>query len=55
MMRPGELMVSDVPAAVAWYGDRQCGWLPLDDQQEFYHFNGLKTDQGGVFDATNHQ
>ena len=42
MMRAGELMVSDVPAAVAWYGDRQCGWLPLDDQQEFSHFNGLK-------------
>jgi hypothetical protein len=42
MMRAGELMVSDIPAAVAWYGDRQCGWLPLDDQQEFLHFNGLK-------------
>jgi hypothetical protein len=35
-------MVSDVPGAVAWYGDRQCGWLPLDDDEEFFHFNGLK-------------
>jgi hypothetical protein len=42
MMRPEELMVSDIPAAVAWYGDRQCGWLPLDDDQEFYQFNRLK-------------
>jgi hypothetical protein len=42
LFRAGELMVSDVPGAVAWYGDRQCGWLPLDDDQEFFHFNGLK-------------
>jgi hypothetical protein len=41
-MRPEEFMVSDVPAAVAWYGDRQCGWLPLDDDREFYQFNSLK-------------
>jgi hypothetical protein len=41
-MGPGDLMASDVPGAVAWYGDRQCGWLPLDDDQEFFHFNGLK-------------
>jgi hypothetical protein len=42
MMRPDELMVSDIPAAMAWYGDHQCGWLPLDDDQEFYEFNSLK-------------
>jgi hypothetical protein len=41
-MRPQEFMVSDIPAAVAWYGDRQCGWLPLDDEREFYQFNSLK-------------
>lgn len=42
LMRPTEFMISDVPAAVAWYGDRQCGWLPLDDDREFYQFNSLK-------------
>jgi hypothetical protein len=41
-MRPEEFMISDIPAAVAWYGDRQCGWLPLDDDREFYQFNSLK-------------
>ena len=41
-LRADELMVSDIPGAMAWYGDRQCGWLPLDDDQEFFHFNGLK-------------
>ncbi|HEX3889682.1 MAG TPA: glycosyltransferase family 39 protein [Verrucomicrobiae bacterium] len=34
-MNPGELMMSDVPWAVAWYGDRQCAWLTLDWQNEF--------------------
>jgi hypothetical protein len=42
MMRPEEFMISDIPGALAWYGDRQCGWLPLDDDQEFYEFNRLK-------------
>ncbi|HEY3862929.1 MAG TPA: glycosyltransferase family 39 protein [Verrucomicrobiae bacterium] len=42
MMRPPEFIVSDIPSAMAWYGDRQCGWLPLDDDQEFYKFNRLK-------------
>jgi hypothetical protein len=42
LMRSEEFMVSDIPGAVAWYGDRQCGWLPLDDDQEFYQFNRLK-------------
>jgi len=42
LLRPGEFMISDVPGAVAWYGDRQCGWLPLDDDREFYEFNSLK-------------
>jgi hypothetical protein len=28
-MEPGELLMSDVPWAVAWYGDRQCMWLTL--------------------------
>jgi hypothetical protein len=42
LMRPEEFMVSDVPGALAWYGDRQCGWLPLDDAQEFNRFDSLK-------------
>jgi 4-amino-4-deoxy-L-arabinose transferase-like glycosyltransferase len=28
-MQPSELMMSDVPWAVAWYGQRQCVWLTL--------------------------
>jgi hypothetical protein len=38
-MKPDELMMSDVPWAVAWYGDRQCVWLTLDAQTEFFAVN----------------
>jgi hypothetical protein len=29
-MKDSELMMSDIPWAVAWYGDRQCVWLTLN-------------------------
>ena len=38
-MKPGELMMSDVPWAVAWYGDRQCVWLTLNSADDFYAVN----------------
>ena len=38
-MKENELMMSDVPWAVAWYGNRQCVWLALDAQDEFFALN----------------
>jgi hypothetical protein len=38
-MKPDELMMSDVPWAVAWYGDRQCVWNTLDAQGDFFAIN----------------
>jgi len=38
-MKPDELMMSDVPWAVAWYGRHQCVWLTLDAADEFYAIN----------------
>jgi hypothetical protein len=38
-MKPGELMMSDVPWAVAWYGQRQCVWLTMDYQDDFFAIN----------------
>jgi hypothetical protein len=35
-MHPDELMMSDIPWAVAWYGRHQCVWLTLDAQDKFY-------------------
>jgi hypothetical protein len=41
-MKPDELMMSDVPWAVAWYGKHQCVWLTLnvqdlDAQEDFFN------------------
>jgi hypothetical protein len=38
-MKPDELTMSDVPAAVAWYGQRQCVWLTLNAQDDFFAIN----------------
>ncbi len=38
-MHGNELMMSDVPWAVAWYGNRQCTWLTDDDQDDFFAIN----------------
>jgi hypothetical protein len=46
-MKPNELMMSDIPWAVAWYGQRQCVWLTLNDQDDFFAINDyLKPIQG---------
>ncbi len=37
--RPDELIMSDIPWAVAWYGDSQCIWLTLKVQPDFYTIN----------------
>lgn len=41
-MEPEELMMSDAPGAVAWYGDRSCAWLTLDADREFLKLNDLE-------------
>jgi len=50
-MRDGDLMMSDIPWAVAWYGRRQCVWLTLDalpdpknpdSRENFFSINDLQ-------------
>ncbi len=38
-MKKDELMMSDVPWALAWYGDRQCVALTLNREKEFFTLN----------------
>jgi len=38
-MKPTELMMSDIPWAMAWYGDRQCIWLTQNAESEFFAVN----------------
>ncbi len=40
-MKENELMMSDIPWAVAWYGNRQCVWTTLDAQTQFFAVNDL--------------
>jgi hypothetical protein len=40
--RPDELMMSDIPWAVAWYGQAQCVWLTLDCQSSFLAINDFE-------------
>jgi len=41
-MKENELMMSDVPWAVAWYGQRQCVWLTMNAQDDFHAINDMK-------------
>jgi hypothetical protein len=38
-LQPDELVMSDLPWAVAWYGDRKCTWTTLNSQYEFVELN----------------
>ena len=38
-MQPDELVMSDQPWAMAWYGDQQCTWTTLDCKSEFFQLN----------------
>ena len=38
-MQPDELMMSDVPWAVAWYGDHQCVWTTSMPSTNYFQFN----------------
>ncbi|HEY3856419.1 MAG TPA: glycosyltransferase family 39 protein [Verrucomicrobiae bacterium] len=35
LMHPNELMMSDIPWAVAWYGNRPCAWLTVSTASSF--------------------
>jgi len=47
-MQPDELMMSDIPWAVAWYGHRQCTWTTINPQYEFFQLydNSVKPIRG---------
>jgi hypothetical protein len=38
-IQPDELMMSDIPWAVAWYSDRQCVMLTINSQYEYSQFD----------------
>ena len=48
-MQEGELTMSDVPWAVAWYGHRQCVWLTLNPQDDFNAINFWMKPVGSLY------
>jgi hypothetical protein len=48
-MHPDELMMSDIPWAVAWYGDRQCTWTTINSQYEFFSLNDYVKPVRGLY------
>jgi len=48
-MKPDELIMSDVPWAVAWYGNRQSIWLTLDVANDFYSINDYQKPVKGLY------
>jgi hypothetical protein len=49
--KPGELIVSDMPWAVAWYADRGGVYLPvsLDTLTEYYNLQSLGAPIAGIY------
>lgn len=48
-MKEHELLMSDIPWAVAWYGKRQCMWLTLTAQGEFFSVNDTQKPIRGLY------
>ena len=38
-LKPSELMMTDIPWAVAWYGNRQAVWLTANAEGDYYAIN----------------
>jgi len=51
-MKPDELVMSDVPWAVAWYGDQQSVWLTLNIDEDFYAINDFQKPIQGLYLTT---
>lgn len=48
-MKESELMMSDIPWALAWYGNRQCVWLTHNAQSEFFAIHDFLKPVRGLY------
>jgi hypothetical protein len=48
----GEMLVSDIPWAVAWYGERQCVWLTTNLRSEFFEIHDYEKTVNGLYVST---
>lgn len=48
-MKENDMLMSDMPWAMAWYGNRQCLWLTLNAEDEFFAVNDLLKPVRGLY------
>jgi hypothetical protein len=48
-MKENELIMSDIPWAVAWYGKRQSVWLTLNTQNDYFGINDTQKPIRGLY------
>lgn len=48
-MKPDELMMSDMPWAVAWYGRRESVWLTMKLKPDFFTINDFQRPVKGIY------
>lgn len=48
-MKENELMMSDIPWAVAWYGQRQCLWATLGLQTDFFSISDYQKPISAIY------
>lgn len=48
-LKERELMMSDMPWAVGWYGRRSCIWSVLDVERDFYAINDFQKPVQGLY------
>lgn len=51
-MKPTELIMSDIPWALAWYGDRQCVWLTQNAKSQFFAIHDFLKPVRGLYLTT---
>jgi 4-amino-4-deoxy-L-arabinose transferase-like glycosyltransferase len=51
-MNDNELWMSDIPWAVAWYGERKCVWLTLNWNADFFKISDYERTVNGLFIST---
>jgi 4-amino-4-deoxy-L-arabinose transferase-like glycosyltransferase len=48
-LKTDELMMSDMPWAVAWYGRRECVWLTMNVKPDFFTINDFQKPVKGIY------
>jgi 4-amino-4-deoxy-L-arabinose transferase-like glycosyltransferase len=51
-LRENEMLMSDIPWAIAWYGQRQCVWLTANGRRDFFEISDFQKAVNGLYVST---